>query len=654
MYLENIYSRPYRVYICFLLLIVTGLICYYTIPVALFPNSAKPAVSMWVPYDNYTRDGFLNTYGKTIESQLKRLRFKEREEEEVRANYWDNGVEFKIIFRWGNVPDKCLKEVQQILSYYQSQWPDSMRYASHAWLHQENIGFFLGNFYSEKRSAEDIYNILDNIIGPKIAGIKEANESVLYNPSESQITITLEPLKMSSFKLLPKTISTVVQNAIKSYSGGIIHNNEQTIIVEVVSEANIIEQLKEILIPIGEDKFIMLSEIAEINLQTNIVNPRMFKINGNQSVILFASPVVGENIKNMSQQILEIVYDSLKIDTVPSDIKFVPLINPGVFIKDATSKIMHEVWLCSFIAVVILFVFIGSFSGTLTTLLEIPISIMLSFILMKLTNVQVNLISLGGLALSVGMNVDASVVVIDAIIKNLGECINFEKNNIVKLVASAVRSVVVPVVLATITSLIVFVPLIFTSELTYAILGDLAKTIIYSHGLSLFIALILVPTVRVHIATSIGVFAEKHRIQTLELLLNKLYNFYSLSLQYFLNKELARSIVYTFIISSIIISFAFIPKRINKEIISPPDTKIIVSNLNYEGSSHISQIEEKIAEYEELLKSKYGKYIDFIFSDIYQKNQAASVMVLKNKSTFKKIFADLQELTKGSCTEVFL
>lgn len=652
MLLENIYSRPYRVYICFLLLIIAGIICYRAMPVALFPNSAKPEVQIWISFDKYTKDEFLNTYGKNIESSLKRLQSLVCEVDQVEAYYYGNGVRIEVTFQWGNDAIACLKEVEQVLLYYKSQWPENMRHGSWVRLHGKNVGFFLASFHSEKRQAEEIYDILNELISPKIASIKEADKYDLYNPSETQATITLDPLKMAAFKLLPEAVFAAIRNAVKSYNGGVLHNNAQTIIVEVAPQVKIVEQLSEILIPTAKNQSVVLTEIADINLKVNVINSQILKIDGNPAIVLDVIPVAGKNIKNMCDQVLAIVHDALQSDSVPADIKFEILVNPGDFINDSIANIMREVWLCSFIAVVVLFIFIGSFSGTLTTLLEIPISIILSFILMKLTNIQINLISLGGLALSVGMNVDASVVVIDAIIKKLGGKSFTTQNDIIQQVAMAVREVFTPIILATITSLIVFIPLIFTSELTYAILGDLAKVVIYSHSLSLFIAILLVPTIRIHLASSIRIFAEKHRVAVLDVWLNKLYDFYFSSLQIFLAKKKLRNITYTLIILSILSAFVFIPPRLTREIISPPDTDIIVTDMTFPGSAHISQMEEKVAEYEQLVQDKYGKDIAFIFSGINQINEGWSALLLKNKSKFKTMFSNVQELTKGS-TEIY-
>ena len=116
--LESIYSRPYRVYICFLLLIIAGIFCYYSMPVALFPNSTKPEINIWIKYDNFTQDSFLKTYGKSIESSLKRLHYPGCNVEKVAAYYEVDGVRMEVITSWGDDAVVCLKEIEQYFFQY--------------------------------------------------------------------------------------------------------------------------------------------------------------------------------------------------------------------------------------------------------------------------------------------------------------------------------------------------------------------------------------------------------------------------------------------------------------------------------------------------------------------------------------------------------
>jgi HAE1 family hydrophobic/amphiphilic exporter-1 len=189
----------------------------------------------------------------------------------------------------------------------------------------------------------------------------------------------------------------------------------------------------------------------------------------------------------------------------PKDIQYKVLVDPSEFIRSAVDNVFHEVFIAAALAVLVLFLFVGDLKNTATAAIEIPISMVMAFILMRMAGMNINLISLGGLALSAGMNVDASVVVMENILRYFEEkkdAFSLSWKEKVELVSKAVEEVFMPVVGSTIASLVVFIPLAFTSELTNAILGDLAKAVVFSHGLSAFVAIILVPTIRLQILSS--------------------------------------------------------------------------------------------------------------------------------------------------------
>ena len=200
----------------------------------------------------------------------------------------------------------------------------------------------------------------------------------------------------------------------------------------------------------------------------------------------------------MAEDILKIVKEAMH--TLPKDIQYRVLVDPSEFIRASVNNVIHEVIVAAGLAVLVLFLFVGSFKNTITAALEIPLSMILAFIMMNLFDMNLNLISLGGLALAAGMNVDASVVVMENIFRHMEGLkgpLNFDSR--LSLIIRAVKEVRLPIIASTISTLVVFAPLALTKDLTNAILGDLAKAVVFSHGFSMFIALILVPTIRLQI-----------------------------------------------------------------------------------------------------------------------------------------------------------
>ncbi len=646
--MEKMYGSSIRVYLLFGLLLVVGALCYFQIPVALFPNSTKPDIGIQVPYGKMTRETFLNTYGKSIEAELKSLQKKDCSTEETQARYYSNQVSYSVKFHWGDDGDACIKEVNQILANYRSRWPEDVQKATNIYSNSQGTGFIFITFHSETHSAEQVYEILEPILVPKLTAIHEASTPSLENPNQTQFTIQLSPHKMASFKLLPGAIFAKIRERLQPFSAGFLDQGSNSISIEMSSDIKTIEDLSKIIVAIEPKKNVYLSEIAEIKIEPSSQNRMILKTNGATAVALFIKAAPGKNIKTMSEKVIAAVNETMNSPNFPKEIKFSTIVNPGEFIDHAVNNVMQEVWLCSLIAVIILFIFIGSFIGTLTALIEIPTSIVLSFIIMKLTNVQLNLVSLGGLALSVGMNIDASIVVIDSIIRKFAnkKSHSLSKENIVKQVTDAVKEVASPVIVSTITSLIVFIPLIFTSDLTYAILGDLAKTVVYSHGLSLFIAMILVPTIRIHLAQVTGSFAEKHSIAWLENFLNRLYDGYCASLDFFLRKKHLKRFSYIFILVATVLVSVSVPSHLKREIIAKPESPIIFTVISANSNAYLSQMEEMVAKFERKVGEKFGKDIQVTFSGTYSPNNAWMGILLQDKQKFPDVLKNLQEMTK--------
>ena len=647
--MNKIYSSPIRVYLCFGVLILLGIWSYLHIPVALFPNSVKPVVNVNIPFGSMLREDFLNKNGKFIEYEFKTIRTKACTLDKVEGFYKTNWVQYRLEFKWKDEGNICLKEVRQILDTYKNKWPNEIRSGAYAYLNVIGMGFLHGTFHSDKRDAKAIYDLIEPILQPKLSSIVEANNPYIFNPFAKQITIELLPLKMASLKLLPKDIFNRIKEQLATYSSGILNESGTKVSIEVSYDSIGVHDLKEILISKDQNKPIFLKNIANIKLEpVNHQQKNILKINGEASVSIFITPYPGKNIKLMCEKILSAVNETLSFAGIPEDIKFSLSINPAEFIDRAIANVTKEVWVCSLIAVLVLFIFIGSFFGTLTALIEIPTSIILSFIIMKLTNVQINLISLAGLALSVGMNVDASIVVIDSVIKKIKKKNNKKKsyNELVSLVSEAVKDVYIPVITATITSLVVFIPLIFTSDLTNTILGDLAKAVIYSHGISMLIALILVPTIRIHLADKFNYLSENHQIKWLDHVLEKVYMSYISSLDFFLRSNKIRYLSYFILFFLTTFLIWNIPPKLKREIIGKPETSIITSDIIVKKHTHINEMEESVIRFERRIADNFPKKIAFTFVNIYAPTRAFMVIHLEDKNEFKSMIEILQKMTK--------
>lgn len=605
----------------------------------MFPNSSKPEVVVEVPYSNLTPDEFSKVYGTLIENRLRSLGDSSLPIEIIETQYRRDKVHFAVTFGWGVDQKRALKEVQTSIYGLSGQFPKEMRDNMQVNSWSESTGFLAVSFYSETRSLDELYELLEPTITPKLAQVPNTDQSGLFNPTQKEVSIELRPEAMAALQILPKDIAKAVENATSAQNGGALVVNTNNLRIQMPRAALKLDDLRRIPVVSPSGRAVHLQDVANVEMKISALNARSFKTSGSPSLILFATPSAGGNIKEMAESILKVI-EELRPGW-PADVQTKVLVDPSEFIRNSINNVFHEVILAAFLAVAILFLFVGSLKNVATAAIEIPLSIILAFILMRITGININLISLGGLALSAGMNVDASVVVMENIFRHFehhkGE-LNYEQR--LKIVCQAVSEVWLPVIASTIASVVVFLPLAFTSDLSYAILGDLAKTVVFSHSFSAVVALILVPTIRMQLMSSDG---GKTPHSPIEKQLQKLEQLYVSALGLFLRKGKLQWLTYGGLTVTLAVLVGLVLPRLPREIIGMPDTDWMYIELSTQGNTLPRQMEEQAIEIEAAFLKKFGGDISYTFTQINGANRASIMARLKDKGSMNQAWKQYQE-----------
>ena len=211
------------------------------------------------------------------------------------------------------------------------------------------------------------------------------------------------------------------------------------------------------------------------------------KINGVQGIQVSFQKQSDYGITEVTKNIMDRL--DLIMEREGADANYIVLLDQGEYINLAIGSVLQNIIIGAILAILILFVFLRDIKPTLIVGLAIPISVIAAFMLMYFTNVSLNLISMGGLALGIGMLVDNSIVVIENIFRMIGEGKSRSEAAIAgsKQVAGAITA-------STLTTIAVFLPIAFIEGMVADVFISMALTIAYSLGASLLIALTLVPS----------------------------------------------------------------------------------------------------------------------------------------------------------------
>jgi hydrophobic/amphiphilic exporter-1 (mainly G- bacteria), HAE1 family len=628
------------------LLALWGVMSGMSLPVSLFPMSNQPMVVVSLNYGSLTPQQFFESIGRDFESKLQGIKVGDIGVENQTARYRDKSVRYNLRFGWGADPQEAMKTTETLATSFVSSQELGIRRSLSVRTWRQNSGFLAVSFYSPLRSLDELYDMLLPLTMPIEAQVPDADSVGLFNPSGKEINLKLSPEKMALHHLTTSQIEYAVRDSVTALSGGTVRIGERELQLNIPKAASSIENLGYIRVSAVSQSPVLLKDVAQISVMVSKESERKFKTSGSDSLILFANPKDGGNIKRMADDIMAEL-DRLKSQW-PEDVEFQVLVNPSDFINESVQGVLREVGVAAFLAVLVLFLFIGSLKNVATAAIEIPLSLIMAFILMKLTGMNLNMISLGGLALSAGMNVDASVVVLENIFRHFeGKSKDLSYSERMTVILAAVKEVRKPIIASTIASLVVFMPLVFTHGLTNSLLGDLAKAVIFSHGLSAIVALILVPTIRLQLMASGEI---SHTSSPVEGLLFKLESFYRSSLTWFLRSGRTQFTTVLAVIIALPLLVVLILPKLKKEVVGRPETDWLIVGLNSSLISTAKQMESEVSALELDLFKNFGADIKYTFTQIEGSHDGYVMMRLKSRHRVEELSTKAEEIYKNTPT----
>ncbi|MCI6739107.1 MAG: efflux RND transporter permease subunit [Intestinibacter sp.] len=305
-----------------------------------------------------------------------------------------------------------------------------------------------------------------------------------------------------STKITPEMINSVLAAENFSMPAGYVSEDTSKYSVKVGDKFTSIDQVEDLLLfsmdNIGD---IYLKDVADVKYVNN-VNDSYTNVNGNPGVMLAIEKTSTASTASVCKKLNETM-DSMTKDN--NKLHILSLMDQGIYIDMVVDSILKNLMYGGILAVIVLLVFLRSIKPTIIIAFSIPMSLLFAVVLMYFTGISLNMISLSGLSLGVGMLVDNSIVVIENIYRLRNSGVSKFKAAVygAKQVSGAIFA-------STLTTICVFVPIVFTEGITRQLFVDMGLTIAYSLIASLIIALTLVPCMASRILTSTD--EKEHRL----------------------------------------------------------------------------------------------------------------------------------------------
>lgn len=326
--------------------------------------------------------------------------------------------------------------------------------------------------------------LAEDEIKPRIERVKGVASVSISGGYENEVKIKTHQEKMQGYGLSINTLSSILAAENLNSPAGEVKKGNQDLTIRTTGEFQTLEEIENLLIPLNTGGQVRLKDIADVELGHTDVTA-ISRTNGLQSVSIAIQKQSGVNTVAVAEDITKAIgelkaeFPELTLDTVYDE---------SVYIKETINTVFKEALLAGILAIGILFVFFHNLRTTFITATAIPIAVMATFACLYFMDVSINMMTLGGLSLAMGRLVDDNIVALENIYR-------FREAGHSKFDAAikGVSEVGMAITASTLTTVAVFLPIVFVEGLTATLFRDLALTVGISLGASLLVSLTLVP-----------------------------------------------------------------------------------------------------------------------------------------------------------------
>jgi len=470
--------RPIFTIMATLIVIIIGGVSLTRLPIDLMPDITYPTLSIYADYENASPEEIEELITRPIEEAMSAV----PGVEELSSTSAEGVSQVRVTFTWGTDLDAAANDIRDRLDRVISSLPDDVERPR---LRKFDLASFPILILGASSDLDPIQmrRIIDDQIKYRIERVPGVAALDVHGGLDREIHVNLQAGKIKALGLSLDQILGKIRAENVNIPAGTLERGRLDVMVRTPGEYTSLEELRNTVISIRGGAPIFLREIASVKDSWQKVT-RIVRVNGRPGVRLAVNKQSGMNTVEVARGVLK------QIELINRDIpqiQVTPIIDTSDYIEKSITNVGYAMLYGGALAVLVLLVFLRSFRSTAIIATAIPISIIATFALMYFGGLTLNLMSLGGLALGIGMLVDNAIVVLENIYRLR------ESKNAETAALEGSEEVTAAIVASTLTTLAVFLPLIFMRGMTGVMFRQLSYVVSFSLACSLAVALTLVP-----------------------------------------------------------------------------------------------------------------------------------------------------------------
>ena len=475
--------RPYTFVVMAMLVVLYGAVTIARMPTDIFPEIDIPVIAVVWNYQGLSADEMdkriISNYERALTTTVNDI-------EHIESQSLYGVAVVKIFFQPGAKIEAATAQVTAISQTVIRQMPPGaspplvMRYSA------SNVPILQLSLASDSMPEQQLFDVGANFLRGGLAVVQGAQIPWPYGGKNRQIQVDLDLAKLSSYGLSPADVANAVAAQNLILPGGTVKMGTEEHMVRVNGSPNVIDELNDLPVRTVNGTTVRIRDVGNVrdgfSPQTNIAHA-----DGKKSALLPVLKSGGQSTLDIVSRIRETLPSVLA--TLPKELKVTLLFDQSVFVRAAVSGVVKEALLAAGLTGMMILLFLGSWRSTLVVIVSIPLSILVSIIVLDALGQTINTMTLGGMALAVGILVDDATVEIENIHRNLGM-----KKDLVSGILDGAQQIAVPAFVSTLCICIVFVPVAFIAGAARSLFVPLAMAVVFAMLTSYLLSRTLVPT----------------------------------------------------------------------------------------------------------------------------------------------------------------
>lgn len=473
--------RPVTVTMLFVAVAVFGAVSYDQLPLNLLPEISYPTLTIRTRYEAAAPAEIESLISRPIANAVSVVNNVVRVTSVSKPEVSDVIIEFS----WRTQMDFAALDVREKLDQVQlpldADKPILLRY-------DPSTDPIMRVSVTGKANLAAIRYLCEEFIRPEIESLPGVAAVRVSGGLEEEIQVELDENRLAALGLSIRDLTNRLAQENVNLTGGLLREGESRYLVRTLNEFRTVDEIGEIIVAYRQGAPVRLKDVGKVfsgYKERQIIT----RVNGEESVEIAVFKAADANTVTVADLVRkELTNLEKEYQAKPEALQFSVVFDQSTFIRQSIDEVLNTAIVGGILAVIVLFLFLRSVKSTLIISLSIPISIVATFFLMYLSEVSLNIMSLSGLALGIGMLVDNSIVVLESIFRyrSLGYSVREAADRGASEVGQAV-------VASTLTTVCVFVPIVFVEGIAGQLFTDQALTVTFSLLASLLVAIMLIP-----------------------------------------------------------------------------------------------------------------------------------------------------------------